>query len=122
VTNLTITHKSSGNIRVAVWSTGRKMCTGVVSSSGNGITGSDQEASTAWSEQEWLGGQFGDVRLKKRSRTLLEQLSTGVGESIPLICQDWANTKTAYRFFSNERVSKVAMLAGHLLEAPLRES
>ena len=29
-----------------------------------------------------------------------------MGESIPLVCQDWANTKAAYRFFSNERVSE----------------
>jgi hypothetical protein len=36
-----------------------------------------------------------------------------MGESIPLVCQDWANTKAAYRFFSNERVSEAAILAGH---------
>jgi Transposase DNA-binding len=27
-----------------------------------------------------------------------------MGHSIPLVCQDWANTKAAYRFFSNNRV------------------
>ena len=74
---------------------------------------SDQDANPEWIEQELLGGQFGDVRLEKRFRTLLEQLSTGVGESIPLVCQDWANTKAAYRFLSNERVSDAAILAGH---------
>ena len=63
------------------------MCTGVVSGSGNRVTGSGQEASTAWIEQELLGGQFKDVRLERRFRTLLEQLSTGVGESIPLVLQ-----------------------------------
>jgi hypothetical protein len=89
------------------------MCTEVVSSSGNGVKQSDQEASNAWIDQELLGGQFGDVRLEERFRTLLEQLSNGVGESIPLVCQDWANTKAAYRFLSNERVSEEAILAGH---------
>jgi hypothetical protein len=89
------------------------MCTGVVSRSGNGVKQSDQDASKAWIEQELLGGQFGDVRLEKRFRTLLEQLSDRVGESIPLVCQDWANTKAAYRFLSNERVSEEAILAGH---------
>jgi Transposase DNA-binding len=74
---------------------------------------SDQDANHEWIEQELLGGQFGDVRLEKRFRTLLEQLSTGVGESIPLVCQDWANTKAAYRFLSNDRVSEEAILAGH---------
>lgn len=36
-----------------------------------------------------------------------------MGQSIPLVCQDWANTKAAYRFFSNERVSEADILAGH---------
>nr|WP_282190197.1 transposase DNA-binding-containing protein [Azospirillum brasilense] len=25
-----------------------------------------------------------------------------MGDSIPLACQDWADTKAAYRFFANE--------------------
>jgi hypothetical protein len=36
---------------------------------------------------------------QKRFRTLLEQLSMGVGESIPLVCQDWANTKAVRPVF-----------------------
>ena len=38
-----------------------------------------------------------------------------MGQSIPLACQDWANTKAAYRFFSNDRVSEADVLAGHFL-------
>ena len=30
-----------------------------------------------------------------------------------MACQDWANTKAAYRFFSNERVSEAEILGGH---------
>ena len=51
--------------------------------------------------------------LAQRFRLLFEQLSTGPGESIPLVCQDWANTKAAYRFLDNERVSEADILAGH---------
>ncbi len=36
-----------------------------------------------------------------------------MGSSIPWICQDWANTKAAYRFFSNDRISEAEILAGH---------
>ena len=54
-----------------------------------------------------------DERLGKRFRTLLEQLSGRAGESIPMACQDWANTKAAYRFFDNERVNEKDILAGH---------
>jgi hypothetical protein len=44
---------------------------------------------------------------------LLEQIGSHVGQSIPLVCQDWANTKAAYRFFSNDRVSEADILSGH---------
>jgi hypothetical protein len=37
----------------------------------------------------------------------------GFGQSIPRACQDWANTKAAYRFFSNERVDETSLLGGH---------
>lgn len=36
-----------------------------------------------------------------------------MGATIPLACQDWANTKAAYRFFSNSRVSEADIVAGH---------
>ncbi|MGC2330291.1 MAG: IS4 family transposase [Candidatus Acidiferrales bacterium] len=66
-----------------------------------------------WIAQELAGSEFRDARLNKRFRKLFEQLSDGPGESIPLICQDWANTKAAYRFLSNRRVTEAEILAGH---------
>ncbi|WP_349253271.1 transposase DNA-binding-containing protein [Bradyrhizobium sp. CB3481] len=36
-----------------------------------------------------------------------------MGQSIPLVCQDWTNTKAAYRFFSNERINEADILCGH---------
>ncbi|WP_439823434.1 IS4/Tn5 family transposase DNA-binding protein [Caballeronia sordidicola] len=56
---------------------------------------------------------FQDVRRHRRFRTLLERLWMGVGQIIPFACQDWANTKGAYRFLSNERVSEQVILSGH---------
>jgi hypothetical protein len=47
----------------------------------------------------------------KRFRKLFKQLSDGTGKSIPLDCQDWANTKAAYRFLSNHRVTEGDILA-----------
>ena len=66
-----------------------------------------------WIDNEREGCKFNDVRLEKRFEKLLRQLSDGIGESIPLSCQDWANTKAAYRFFLNDRVSEADILAGH---------
>src|SRR6202045_4429919 len=70
------------------------------------------EAGVAWLDGELAGGKFRDERLGKRLGKLLEQIGGAVGQSIPLVCQDWANTKAAYRFFSNDRVSEADILAG----------
>ena len=68
---------------------------------------------SGWIDRELEECTFVDERLAKRFRSLLEQLSSGAGESIPMACQDWANTKAAYRFSSNERVNEKDILAGH---------
>lgn len=76
----------------------------------------------AWFDKELSGCTFKDVRLGKRFEKLIKQLSDGMGESIPLACQDWANTKAAYRFFSNERVSEKEILDGHFQATSTRFS
>ena len=64
-------------------------------------------------DRESSGCEFRDARLSDRFRKLLTQIGSAKGQSIPLVCQDWANTKAAYRFFSNDRVSEADILAGH---------
>ena len=66
-----------------------------------------------WIDREIGGCEFRDARLGGRFRKLLGQIGSAMGQSIPLVCQDWANTKAAYRFFSNDRVSEADILAGH---------
>jgi Transposase DNA-binding/Transposase DDE domain len=66
-----------------------------------------------WIDEELAGCEFNDVRLNKRFRKLVEQLSGGIGASIPWACQDWANTKAAYRFLSNPQVNEAEILQGH---------
>lgn len=66
-----------------------------------------------WLDTELQGSQFKDLRLGKRLRQLMGNLWSGVGMSIPLACQDWANTKAAYRFLDNENVSEMEILEGH---------
>src|SRR6201987_4857502 len=67
----------------------------------------------AWFDRELAGCSFVDERLNKRLRKLVAQIGSAMGQSIPLVCQDWANTKAAYRFFSNDRVSEADILSGH---------
>src|ERR1700691_5340338 len=73
----------------------------------------DAQPPNAWVDRELADCEFKDERLGKRLRSLLAQLSSSPGDSIPLVCQDWANTKAAYRFLDNDRVSEVQILGGH---------
>lgn len=67
----------------------------------------------SWVDSELAGCAFADVRLERRFRRLVTRLSEGIGDTIPMACQDWAATKAAYRFFSNDRVSEADILSGH---------
>jgi hypothetical protein len=67
----------------------------------------------SWIDGELHEGVFQDARLLRRLRVLLGQFAQAPGQSIALVCQDWANTKAAYRFLSNARVSEADILAGH---------
>jgi hypothetical protein len=60
--------------------------------------------SQEWIETELTASKSPDARLEERLQHLLEQMVAGLGRSIPLVCQDRAATKAAYRFFSNERI------------------
>ncbi|WP_220792462.1 IS4 family transposase [Gluconacetobacter diazotrophicus] len=72
----------------------------------------DQQ-SDAWIDHELAGSSLGDSRLDKRLRSVIAALSGKTGATLPFACQDWAATKAAYRFFSNDRVEEAAILAGH---------
>jgi len=69
--------------------------------------------SDGWIESELARCTFHDERRAKRLRKLLRQFSEHIGGSIPWASRDWANTKAAYRFFSNSRISEEQILRGH---------
>jgi hypothetical protein len=52
-----------------------------------------------WIDTEIAQSNFKDERLGKRFRQLLCAMGGSMGDSIPLACPDWADTKAAYRFF-----------------------
>lgn len=72
----------------------------------------DIEAAT-WVDRETVDGSFKDERLGRRFKSLLSDIGGAIGASLPLACQDWANTKAAYRFLSNGRVDEADILSGH---------
>jgi len=75
--------------------------------------GSEVAQPDDWIDQELAKTEFCDERLGKRFRSLLHRLAANPGQGIPLACEDWANTKAAYRFLDNTRVSEAEILAGH---------
>ena len=75
---------------------------------------------SSWIDAELNECELGDKRLNKRFVELMKRLSEGVGESIPLACQDWANTKAAYRFLSNPRFSEDSILEPHFKSTETR--
>jgi Transposase DNA-binding len=58
-----------------------------------------------WIIEELGALSFGDERLKKRAIKVLSQLSHNATDSIPAACGGAAETKAAYRFFDNDRVT-----------------
>ncbi|MCP1556688.1 UNVERIFIED_ORG: hypothetical protein M2438_005365 [Methylobacterium sp. SuP10 SLI 274] len=66
-----------------------------------------------WWEDELAACTFNDARLRQRLHRLVAQMDRSLGASLPFACQDWANTKAAYRFFANRRVSEAQILSGH---------
>ena len=60
--------------------------------------GSCTSSTMTWVDDELADCDFQDARLSQRFRMLLKQNGTDVGQSIPLVCQDWANTKQPIDF------------------------
>ena len=71
------------------------------------------EHASAFLSKDLVNCRFQDARLRRRFQRLVRQLEARLGQSIPLACQDWNNTKAAYRFLSNRRVGEQAILSGH---------
>ena len=66
-----------------------------------------------WASKEMETVDLGDARLNKRLLTLLDTLGNYPEQSIPVACGGWAETKAAYRFFDNDNVDKIKILAPH---------
>ena len=58
-----------------------------------------------WVIEELATLSLGDERLNKRAETILTQLSHNPTDSIPVSCRSAGETKAAYRFFDNEKVT-----------------
>jgi len=72
-----------------------------------------ESVSRHWCEKEWADANFGDQRLKQRLIQTAQLLSEQPERSINMACEDWAQTKAAYRFFDNDKVTSEEILRPH---------
>lgn len=77
-----------------------------------------EDYSSSLFEYQWCLDEFADVELKdarlnRRCGELAAQLATQPGGSINRACEDWADTKAAYRFFDNKKVTPEELLKPH---------
>ena len=75
--------------------------------------GSDAAGYSNWINEEFSEIQFSDKRLKSRFFKMANQLSKKSEAPINQACEDWADTKAAYRFFNNEKVSATQIISEH---------
>jgi hypothetical protein len=66
-----------------------------------------------WAADEFDGVDLGDKRLDSRLVKLFDSFSEAPESPINQACEDWAETKAAYRFFQNKNVDVVPIMAAH---------
>src|SRR3546814_432479 len=73
-----------------------------------------KEVLMTWALEEMEHVDLGDKRLEARAITLLNNLGSKPLETIPVAFQGWAETKAAYRFFDNDKVTASKILSSHI--------
>jgi len=66
-----------------------------------------------WAAEEMEQVDLGDERLKNRLISICDRFSESPESPINQACEDWAETKAAYRFFKNQNVNHKAILKAH---------
>jgi hypothetical protein len=68
----------------------------------------------SWTNNEFLSVSLGDARLNKRLSLISERFAQSPLSPINHACDDWAETKAAYRFFSNEKINYKEITGSHI--------
>jgi hypothetical protein len=66
-----------------------------------------------WAADEFSTVDLGDKRLNKRLIKLCDRFSDSPESPINQACEDWGESKAAYRFFQNEKVDCDQILSSH---------
>ncbi len=68
----------------------------------------------SWADNEFLCVDLGDERLNKRLSIISERFAQSPLSPINNACDDWAETKAAYRFFRNEKINYREITKSHI--------
>jgi hypothetical protein len=71
------------------------------------------DTSLAWAAQTFGEVKLGDRRLEKRLVSIAAAMHRRPQDTLPQQVPDWADTKAAYRFFANEKVSHAKLSEAH---------
>ena len=66
-----------------------------------------------WCDEEFANVNLKDARLDSRCQTLASAMTAQPDVPINQACEDWADTKAAYRFFDNDKVTSERILSPH---------
>src|SRR3972149_8373808 len=77
------------------------------------LTSKQKSNDISWVTEEFSKMNLKDKRLNQRCQTIAGALEQQPSEPINQACEDWADTKAAYRFFDNPKVSPAQILAPH---------
>ncbi len=69
-----------------------------------------------WAESEFGIVNFGDIRLSKRLLKIVNSFAESPERSINQACEDWHQSKAAYRFFQNDAISERKILDSHIIK------
>ena len=67
----------------------------------------------SWAAEEFVEVNLGDKRLNQKLIQLCDRFSESPESPINQACEDWSETKSAYRFFQNESVEVGSIMAAH---------
>ena len=84
------------------------------------IVNLDETESRSWCEEEWAEIEIGDKRLNERAKEIATKMSSQPTMPLNQACEDWAETKAAYRLFENEKVTAKKIREPHQLKTKER--
>ena len=79
-----------------------------------------KKSAKSWATKEFGDADFGDKRLKSRLINISDRFSDAPENPINQACENWAETKGAYRFFKNDKISASEILKTHVQQTALR--